>query len=1541
MRKFFRFTYYAGIIVLFVAVVLIGFTQTKAFRSSLRQLIIKNVAPSLNGELRLGRLEGNLISGFEITNVELLESGRTVLLVEKIEARYDPLAFLVKRVSLAHVTLINPHIELVRSSNGSWNINRLIKPTPPDSTPSAWVIEIKEAELKNATFSLIDSLSLAEQARQDSLPAPLHAFNYANLQLGLLNLNAAATIRSRNISVAIKSLSFESNRPDFVLSRLSGELSLTPVQAEIKKLSIETPKSLITVDAKLGKTDITKIKDLSQLEHSPVSLSLKVDKLDFKELQQFIGSSVDFLAKEASCQLDAEGTWGNLNVRNFTLHTAHSVVRSTGTISNLHHPKDLELDLTCLNNKIDPQDALEYLPGLKIPDLTSAGTIKYDMWFKGKPTLFKAQLTANSRAGTIDFDGTIDTREGQFLYDAVIRTAGFDLGSALNDNNFSSKLNAMITLKGAGTTLQTLASTAQASIDSSEFYGLPVGQTVISLDAAERIIRSRVSASISSSRLDLNGTMNVPPQEALSFQLDGKVYSLNLADVTKEKKYTSDLSFDLHADGTGLNFKGMRGNLDVNFSRSSFGKESFQKGGLNIAMNTTDTSKQSFRLTSDIASLEVQGKFNPRSFVAAITQGSKLIGEAVRHQFVALDSLRSPSSKFSLVEFQSNSAELTEPVKADFILRVSDGYPIGVFLGIKLDGSLDAKGAVTGSREEIRFASDVNIRHFGFSDESVRLGVRDAGLKFNIGGLSRTSVLASLDASVQLHARSMNIDSLLLSNVLAEVQSKGAAGKYQASAAVDSAITVGVKGASRSDSGLVAFDIEQLKIAVNSYGFENAEPFRATLGKDGFRIENLSMRHETEELNASGYFHPAGISDLQFSVKNFLLNNLQSFYKAVRPDDSRQLFGGMVNAEGHFGGTFENPSYSLVLGADGVRYRETVFGQVQATMSYADRVLNVFTQLRSRPQEPSAKPDLLISGTMPYNFSLKKTAEQKLEGEMDLKVQTAGLPLEFLEPFIPELTNMSGKAICDMKLGGTIASPSYAGSLTLQNARFLFGPLNIQYIVDGKLVPHGREIALENLTVSNISQDRPDGKMNFSGTFTLEGLQIKNFDLLANGQLLVMKESSRRPGQSFYGDLFGATGPSGIQWRGEPARSFISGTLFIKYASLTFPPIRQAQELRSNKITVSYIDDRPKAALDTVSSYNQTSGVVLADAGSKFPITGESAASSKQTVELPSAAQQQLAPRPKSFLDNIIYDLIFETQGLTQVRFIFNNLTNEELFGDLKGRANFAKEGDQTRLTGEVELGNRSYYNSVLKKLDATGKLNFTGDAFNPELNVTAKYEGIYRSRNSSDTSKVASGALNGTSGSNADEPAEQKVVVTLLITGTRDKPMVTAGLTRYDLITNRELKQRADPGADALSFLVSGSFKDELTQQDRASLLGNTMLLGLTSSVLSGPLSDLLRKEFGVIKSVDVIYYGGSFQESADVRLTGEVGDAVIRLGGKVFNDINNANISVQLPMSGLLGSEKWRNLVLELERRVEGVETLEQRRESKGLRLLYRIIF
>ena len=143
----------------------------------------------------------------------------------------------------------------------------------------------------------------------------------------------------------------------------------------------------------------------------------------------------------------------------------------------------------------------------------------------------------------------------------------------------------------------------------------------------------------------------------------------------------------------------------------------------------------------------------------------------------------------------------------------------------------------------------------------------------------------------------------------------------------------------------------------------------------------------------------------------------------------------------------------------------------------------------------------------------------------------------------------------------------------LQNARFLFNPLGIQYFVDGKLVPNGRKIAFEDVVVRNIPEDRPDGKVSLSGSFSLEGLKIKDFDLAANGQLLVMKESARRANQGLYGDLFAGTGPLGITWKGSPSRSFVAGEVFLRYANLTLPPTKQTQDLPNSRIEVRVIDD--------------------------------------------------------------------------------------------------------------------------------------------------------------------------------------------------------------------------------------------------------------------------------------------------------------------------------------------------------------------------------
>ena len=190
---------------------------------------------------------------------------------------------------------------------------------------------------------------------------------------------------------------------------------------------------------------------------------------------------------------------------------------------------------------------------------------------------------------------------------------------------------------------------------------------------------------------------------------------------------------------------------------------------------------------------------------------------------------------------------------------------------------------------------------------------------------------------------------------------------------------------------------------------------------------------------------------------------------------------GIVNANATFDGSLEEPRFSLDMNATGVRYEQQPFGTVQIRSSYADRLLTIFAQLQSRPDSTASTPELLVNGTVPYHLSLTGASDRKLEGEMNLDFQSKNFRLEFLDPFVPELSNLSGYLICNMKLRGRSNSRPMKVLCLYRNARSLFNPLGIQYLVDGKLVPNGRKIAFEDVVVRNVPEDRPDGKMSLSG----------------------------------------------------------------------------------------------------------------------------------------------------------------------------------------------------------------------------------------------------------------------------------------------------------------------------------------------------------------------------------------------------------------------------------------------------------------------------
>jgi hypothetical protein len=141
------------------------------------------------------------------------------------------------------------------------------------------------------------------------------------------------------------------------------------------------------------------------------------------------------------------------------------------------------------------------------------------------------------------------------------------------------------------------------------------------------------------------------------------------------------------------------------------------------------------------------------------------------------------------------------------------------------------------------------------------------------------------------------------------------------------------------------------------------------------------------------------------------------------------------------------------------------------------------------------------------------------------------------------------------------------------------------------------------------------------------------------------------------------------------------------------------------------------------------------------------------------------------------------------------------------------------------------------------------------------------------------------------------------------------------------------------------GKFRDDLTSNDKQGIanslggsIGGSLISGLTNTLLSGMMMDFLKaNSINAVSNIDIRYSG----TSPDLRLSGVVGNAFWSFGGKVFNDINNANVSVQWSLGSLIQNESLRNFMFEVDRKVDPLETYDIRRPTSGARIYYRFAF
>ncbi len=116
----------AAVVGVVVLVVLLVFTQTDWGRERTRAFALDQLATMINGQVEIGRIEGNLLKRIRLIDVSIRdERGRLFLQADTLEARFGLRALLRQRIELGELRIVDAHLVLDQPPGEEWNYVRI------------------------------------------------------------------------------------------------------------------------------------------------------------------------------------------------------------------------------------------------------------------------------------------------------------------------------------------------------------------------------------------------------------------------------------------------------------------------------------------------------------------------------------------------------------------------------------------------------------------------------------------------------------------------------------------------------------------------------------------------------------------------------------------------------------------------------------------------------------------------------------------------------------------------------------------------------------------------------------------------------------------------------------------------------------------------------------------------------------------------------------------------------------------------------------------------------------------------------------------------------------------------------------------------------------------------------------------------------------------------------------------------------------------------------------------------------------------------
>ena len=215
----------AGFILLLILIG--GLTQTRRFKTWLRDKIVQQANAVINGELHLGRVDGNLVSNFGFRDLFIEVDGDTLLYVDNIEVGLSPLELLKQEVLVTNLNFSAPFLSIKQRPDSTWNLAQLLKPSSAQKK-ALWRIALQNLQIDDGTLALspLDTL-------QKLLPR----------RIKNISTNMRLDYAEPHLNVRLRNLQLQSVNPPLRLDSLAAQVFWGGDSLQIKNLKIRSPNS--------------------------------------------------------------------------------------------------------------------------------------------------------------------------------------------------------------------------------------------------------------------------------------------------------------------------------------------------------------------------------------------------------------------------------------------------------------------------------------------------------------------------------------------------------------------------------------------------------------------------------------------------------------------------------------------------------------------------------------------------------------------------------------------------------------------------------------------------------------------------------------------------------------------------------------------------------------------------------------------------------------------------------------------------------------------------------------------------------------------------------------------------------------------------------------------------------------------------------------------------------------------------------------------------------------------------------------------------